>query len=76
MLEEICPSCARNREIEEPIIFKLLYLLNLQKTLEKFGTQLDRHELTNDQWMALPVLKAGLDAIKEKNSRKHGTESS
>ena len=56
---EICPGCIWMQEVQEPIIFKLLDYLALQTG----GCPIGRHELTNEEWRLLGLIKSELEKI-------------
>ena len=60
--KEICPACVHKQEVNEPIIHKLIHYMSLQDA----GCQLERHELTDEQWISLGILKQE----REKNGQK------
>lgn len=51
--KEICPTCVHKQKVGNPLIYKLTHYMSLQDA----GCQLERHELTDEQWKLLLILK-------------------
>ena len=54
-----------NKEIKEPILYRLMYYLSLQDA----GCPIGRHELLNNEWQLLGLLKIEREII---GVEKHG----
>lgn len=70
MLNERCPGCPWDANINDPLLFKLIEYLNLLDA----GCPIERHELSNDEWVLLGKLKAerhriGIERLKAKRER-------
>lgn len=50
---EVCPACPWGRQVDNPVLTKLLHYLDLQEA----GCPLGRHELMDNEWKALLALK-------------------
>jgi len=66
--EQICPSCEWGKPYFNPYLDKLRYYLGLQDALCQIG----RHELTNDDWLALGELRSERELIIFEDARKQG----
>jgi hypothetical protein len=54
--QEICPSCPWDREIQEPIVLKLINYLSLIDA----GCPIGRHELLDTEWLLMGEIKSEL----------------
>lgn len=59
MLKEICPGCPWSQEPETELVFDLLRYAALQEA----GCPIERHELSDDMWLLLGVVKTELAQI-------------
>ena len=66
--QEICPICPWAQEIQEPIIYKLMDFIALLNA----GCPVERHELTNDEWRAVGILKAEFEKLAVKEAKEKG----
>lgn len=64
---DICPVCVWQQDIQEPIIFKLLDFLAMLDADCPVG----RHELTNNEWLALGVIKTERDRLSAEKARRN-----
>lgn len=63
---EVCPACPWWRQVDNPVLNKLMHYLDLQDA----GCPLGRHELADHEWKALLALKGERDRIwKEKHPK-------
>lgn len=66
MEENICPRCPWSREPESPLIYKLIDYLDLIDA----GCPVERHELTNYEWLALGEIKKERDRLSMEEARR------
>lgn len=70
METEICPVCCWDRDVSEPVISKLLdYLAMLDA-----GCPVERHELTNNEWLALGIIKVESERLSAEKARKNRSD--
>jgi len=64
--QELCPNCPHSREIENPILQKLLRY----RAMIDAGCPVERHELTNQEWIWLGLIRAESEKMSLKDAQK------
>jgi len=67
--QAICPGCPRSEEVSDPLLWKLLHY----EALLEAGCPLGRHELTNEEWLLLGMVRKERERITIKEAKRHGT---
>ncbi len=62
---EACAGCPWNEEPQELIIYKLMNFLHLLNS----GCPLGRHELRNEEWRALGIVKNELERLAAEDAK-------
>jgi hypothetical protein len=63
--QEFCPICPWGQEIEEPIVYKLMDYIGLQSA----GCPIGRHELTNEEWRYLGIVKTEIERLAHRDAK-------
>ena len=64
--KEVCPTCPHYENISNPLLFKLLDYLALIDA----GCPIGRHELRNEEWRALGILREERGKVAIERSKK------
>lgn len=64
--KEICPACIHKKQVKEQIIYKLVHYMSVQDA----GCQLERHELTDEEWILLGTIRQEREIIAAESANK------
>jgi len=64
--KEICPTCPHYEDMSNPLLLKLLDYLALIDA----GCPIERHELRNEEWRALGILRKEREKVTIERSKK------
>jgi len=63
--KDICPTCPHDREVDNPLLLKLLRY----RAMIDAGCPVERHELINKEWILLGVIRAESEKLAMKDAK-------